>query len=451
MDLIIISRLAIALTLGLIIGIERGWSSRESPEELGSDGIRNFGLVGLLGGISALLTQEWGWGILGVIFLGFAIFISTSYVLTAQKSQDYGTTTEFALLITFLLGALVVKDLSLESIAVAVIVSWLLKLKSEIKQMLIWLKQEELIATLKVLLLALVTLPLLPNQDLGPWNAINPRAIGLLVMLIVAISYVGYFIIRLWKGKSGVLLIGFLGGFASSTATTIALSRMAKQGQEQTKILATAIALASGTMSPRLLLQIAVINPSLAKELTIPLVIFGLIPILIALVLIWQGIKQDILSQEIKDTGEGRQKPRGKRQKVLWKQSSKNLHPYNQNVAITLSNPVELGLAVQYAFILIILSLLIKAGQEWFGDTGIYLISALSGLADVDAVSISLARAVNQTTPLSVAKIGIFIAVIMNTLVKIVLTRFIGGKELARWCAMIILATLSLRGIIIFI
>lgn len=416
MDLIIISRLTIALTLGLIIGIERGWSSRESPEELGSDGLRNFGLVGLLGGITALLTEEWGWGVLGVIFLGFAIFVSTSYVLTAQKSQDYGTTTEFALLITFLLGALVVKDLSLESIAVAVIVSWLLKLKSEIKQMLIWLKQEELIATLKVLLLALVTLPLLPNQDLGPWNAINPRAIGLLVMLIVGISYVGYFIIRLWKGKSGVLLIGFLGGFASSTATTIALSRMAKQGEGQTKILATAIALASATMAPRLLLQIAVINSALAKELTIPLVIFGLIPILIALVFIWQGIKQD-----------------------------------NHTVPITLSNPVELGLAVQYAFILIILSLLIKAGQEWFGDTGIYLISALSGLADVDAVSISLARAANQTTPLLVAKIGIFIAVVMNTLVKVALTRFIGGKELARWCAVITLATLSLSGITIFI
>lgn len=306
--------------------------------------------------------------------------------------------------------------MSLESIAVAVIVSWLLKLKSEIRQMLIWLKQEELIATLKVLLLALVTLPLLPNQDLGPWNAINPRAIGLLVLLIVSISYVGYFIIRLWKDKSGVLLIGFLGGFASSTATTIALSRMAKQGQGQTKILATAIALATGTMAPRLLLQITVINSSLAKQLAIPLTILGLTPILIALIFIWRGIKEK-----------------------------------NQEVPITLSNPVELGLAVQYALILIVLSLLIKAGEQWFGETGVYLVSALSGLADVDAVSISLARAVNQNMSLSVAKISIFIAVFMNTLVKVALTRFIGGKELARWCAVIILLTLTFSGITIFV
>lgn len=114
--------------------------------------------------------------------------------------------------------------------------------------------------------------------------------------------------------ETGVLLIGFLGGFASSTATTIALSPMAKQGQGQTKILATAIALATGTMAPRLLLQIAVINSSLAKQLAIPLIILGLTPILIALIFIWRGIKEK-----------------------------------NQEVPITLSNPVELGLAVQYA------------------------------------------------------------------------------------------------------
>jgi uncharacterized membrane protein (DUF4010 family) len=416
MDLIIISRLAIALALGLIIGIERGWSSRDSPEELGSDGLRNFGLIGLFGGVSALLAQQWGAAVLAVVFFGLSVLISTSYVLTARKSEDYGSTTEFALLITFVLGALVVEGYDLESIAVAVIVSWLLKLKPEIQQMLIWLKQEELIATLKVLLLALVTLPLLPNQDMGPWQAINPRAIGLLVLLIVGISYVGYFILRLWKHKSGILLIGLLGGFASSTATTIALSRMARKGQGDTKVLATAIALASGTMAPRLLLQIAIVNGTLGAKLAIPLLVLGLIPIVIALILIKQGIQTK-----------------------------------SNDIPIKLSNPVELGLALQYALILITLSLLIQASQQWFGETGVYLISGLSGLADVDSVSISLARAVNQTMPLSVAQIGIFIALFSNTIVKVILTRLIGGKELARWCAMIVFSTLILSGLIIWI
>lgn len=231
MDLIIITRLFIALVLGLIIGLERGWTSRKTPPESGSGGLRNFGLVGLFGGVAALLAEHWGNGVLAAIFLGLSILVSTSYVLSAQKSQDYGSTTELALLITFILGALVINGYGLEAIAVAVIVTWLLKLKPEIHQMLIWLTKQELVATLQLLLLSLVTLPLLPNQDLGPWQALNPRAIGLLVLLIISISYVGYFIIRLWQNKAGILLVGLLGGLASSTATTIALARIAKQKQ----------------------------------------------------------------------------------------------------------------------------------------------------------------------------------------------------------------------------
>lgn len=415
MDSIIIIRLSIALVLGLIIGLERGWTNRESPEELGSDGLRNFGLVGLFGGIAALLADQWHYSLLAVIFLGLSILVSTSYVLSAQKSQDYGSTTEFALLITFVLGALVVKGFSLEAVAVAVIVTWLLKLKPEIHQMLVWLTQQELIATLQLLLLALVTLPLLPNKNMGPWEAINPRAIGLLVLLIIGISYIGYFIIRLWQHKAGILLVGLLGGLASSTATTIALASIAKQEKAPIKLLATAIALATGTMAPRLLLVIAVINAQLAGQLVIPLMILGLIPVIIALILIWKGINSE-----------------------------------TTNVPFKLSNPFEISIAVQYSLILIVLSFLIKVGDEWMGNTGVYLVSALSGLADVDAVSISLARAVNQTLSASVAQGGIFLAVTMNTLVKIFLTRFISGKELARWCGMILLSTLAVSGLTIW-
>jgi uncharacterized membrane protein (DUF4010 family) len=415
MDSIIITRLALALVLGLIIGLERGWTSREGPEELGSDGLRNFGLVGLFGGIAALLAEQWGNGLLAIIFLGLSILVSTSYVLSAQKSQDYGSTTEFALLITFVLGALVVKGFNLEAVAVAVIVTWLLKLKPEIHQMLIWLTKRELVATLQLLLLALVTLPLLPNKNMGPWEALNPRAIGLLVLLIIGISYVGYFIIRLWQHKAGILLVGLLGGLASSTATTIALARIAKQEQAPIKLLATAIALATGTMSPRLLLTIAIINSQLASQLAISLIILGLIPVIIALILIGKRINQK-----------------------------------TTNVPLKLSNPFEISIALQYSFILIVLSLLIKLGEEWLGNTGVYLVSALSGLADVDAVSISLARAANQTMPLDIARGSIFLAVTMNTLVKIGLTRFIGGKELAYWCGIILLSTLALSGLTIW-
>lgn len=408
MDLTIISQLGIALILGMIIGLERGWITREHPQGGGQDGIRNFGLIGLLGALSALLAQQWGTGILGIIFLGLSILSITSYVLTAKKSQDYGTTTEIALLITFVLGALVVRGLAIEAVAVAVIVTWLLKIKIELHQVLLWLEDKELIATLQVLLLATVALPLLPNQDLGPWQAINPRAIGLLVFLIISISYIGYFILRLWQDRAGVLLTGLLGGFASSTATTIVLSRMAKQGENVVKIIAAAIGLANATMSPRLLLVVGLINLKLATQLTLPMLILGLIPLIVGFIIIRQGITH-------KET----------------------------NISLKLSNPVELKTAVGYAFILAIFSVFIQGANHWFGNTGVYILATISGLADVDAVTITLSRAVNKTISFEVARNGIFLAVFMNTLVKIVLARIIGGRQLAFWSGLILLGSLG--------
>ena len=156
MDLAVATQLAIALILGLIIGIERGWKTRDDPHGQGDGGIRNFGLSGLFGGITAVLAAKWGITIFAVSFLGFSILIVTSYVLTAQKSKDYGTTTEIALLMTFLLGTMVVSGWMIEAVAIAVIMAWLLGLKKELNRYLFLLKRRELIATLQLLLIASV-------------------------------------------------------------------------------------------------------------------------------------------------------------------------------------------------------------------------------------------------------------------------------------------------------
>lgn len=407
MDITIATQLAIALALGIIIGLERGWATRTEPKEQGSGGVRNFGLVGLLGGLAALLADKWGMGILAVIFLGFSLLVATSYVLTAIQTQDYGTTTELALLITFVLGALVIRGLAIEAVAVAVVVTWLLKVKQELHQTLVLLKRQELIATLQLLLIAVVALPLLPNQDFGPWQAINPHAIGLLVLLVISISYVGYFAIRIWSEKVGLLLTGLLGGLASSTATTIAFSRMARKQKGDTTWLAIGIALAAATMSPRLLLEVTLVNATLAKQLVIPLVVLALVPLAAGLILFWKT-------------------------------------PTQSNVALKISNPVELGTAFQYAGLLVVLSVLIHGAKAWFGEAGVYWLSAISGLADVDTVSIALARAVNGAMTISVASRGILIAVLMNTIMKIFLARLIGGVQLARRCGTILLGALGI-------
>ncbi|MBV5260624.1 MgtC/SapB family protein [Synechococcus moorigangaii CMS01] len=408
MDLNVVVRLAIALALGVIIGLERGWRNRADDEGYGDSGLRNFAISGLLGGISALLAQSWGFGILVGIFLGLSSIAATSYVLTAQKSGDYGTTTELALLTTFCLGALALSGFTQEAIAVAVVVAWILGAKPELTKTLNWLQRQELIATLQLLLIAVVVLPLLPNQAMGPWAALNPRAIGWLVLLIAGISYIGYFAIRLLGSKVGLLLTGFFGGIASSTALTVSFSRMAKQQPRETIALAAGIVLANGIMAPRLLLVIAVVSQTLAYRLAAPLLVLGLIPLVAAVAI------------------------------ARWK----NPTPDHTPSTIAVSNPVELGSAIQYTALLVILSLLVRWAQEEFGEQGIYLLSALSGLADVDAVSLSLANAVQSDLAEKVAMYGIWLAVTVNTLVKVGFTWTIGNPKLAYWCGSIMLSGL---------
>jgi uncharacterized membrane protein (DUF4010 family) len=369
--------------------------------------------VGLLGAITALLANQWGWGILGLTFLGLALLTTTAYVLTARQSQDYGTTTELALLITFVLGALVVRNLALEAVAAAVVVTCLLWAKQNIQKTLVFLQPEELIATLQVLLIATVALPLLPNRDLGPWQAINPRAVGWLVLLIMGISYGGYFALRLWRNQVGLLLAGLLGGLASSTATTLALARLAQQNRDQIPGIAAGIVLATGTMAPRLFLEITLIQPALAQSLLLPLAALVIVP--------WVG-------------GLG----------ILYRYpSSATPSPW------PVTNPVDLFSAAQYAGLLVVLAILIQGVRSALGNAGVYGLAALSGLADVDTVSIALARSVNQDLALKTAQQAIFLAVVMNTLVKIALAWWIGGRQLAQWCGVCLLISLGVSTLLL--
>ncbi len=407
MDLTVITQLAIALILGMIIGLERGWSTRTGPEQQGGGGVRNFGLVGLLGAIAALLAERWGTSILALIFLGLAILVSTAYFLTARHSQDYGTTTELALLMTFVLGALVVRDLAIEAVAVAVVVTWLLRAKKSIQKTLVFLKPDEFLATLQVLLVAAVAFPLLPNQDIGPWQAINPRAIGLIVLLIMTISYGGYFAIQLWSQRAGILLMGVLGGIASSTATTVTFARMAKDQPGQNPWFVTGIVLAIVTMVPRLLLIISLINGDLAQNLLFPLITLAVVLLLMALVIIFRRRRLETTA------------------------------------SLALGNPVDLVSAVQYAALLVLLSVLVKGAEAWFGNAGVYSLAAISGLVDVDSVSITLGRSANHSLAMNVASQGILLAVGVNTLMKIVIVQVIAGKAMARSCALVLVGALG--------
>ncbi|MEO1132874.1 MAG: MgtC/SapB family protein [Cyanobacteria bacterium J06639_1] len=417
----LVPQFAIALAIGLIIGLERGWASRETQVGLRSPGVRTFGFVGLLGGIAAQLAVDLGANVLAGAFAALGAILAVSYALTAKQSQDFGITTEFALLLTFSLGGLAVQGYEIEALGIAAIVAILLGLKQEVHRVVTYLDRRELRATLQLLLLSVAVLPLLPDRDLGPWAALNPRTIGLLVLLIAGISYVGYFSIKLLGARTGILLSGLLGGLTSSTAVTVAFARMARQDENTVPLLGAGITLAAATMVPRLLLEIAVINTSVLQRIALPTVILAIVPLLAAIAI------------------------------------ARRPFPQAQAAKLEVDNPLDLKSAFGFGLLLTALFVLVRAAEARFGQSGIYALAALSGIADVDAVSISLAQSVNGnasgTLNPAVAATGILLAAWVNTAVKACLASFIGGRALARWCATILAIALgaSLLSTLVFL
>jgi uncharacterized membrane protein (DUF4010 family) len=359
-----------------------------------------------MGGVTALLATQFGGILLAISFLSLTGMVAISYGFSVKHLDDLGITTELAILITFMLGALSGSGYAAEALGVGVVIAFLLSLKQELHQTLERLDRRELLATLQMLILAAVALPLLPNENLGPWQALNPRTIGLLILFIAGISYVGYFSMRVFGTRAGLLATAVLGGLVSSTAVTLSFSRMARKGQAKPSLLAAGIALAAGTMALRVLLITGVVNPALFRLLLLPIGCLALTPLIATIAI-------------------------ALRQK-----------PTTTTTTLELRNPVEMGTAFGFGLMLSLILVLIRAFEVWFGDAGIYVLSAISGVTDVDAVSLSLAHSTQASLPLSTGAIGILIAAMVNTLVKATLAIAIGGKRLAKWCIPIFLTAL---------
>lgn len=393
MHLEVLLDLAIALGVGLLIGSERGWRARE--EKNSHDlvaGIRTFGLAGLLGGLVTLLDARIP-GAWICLFLLFGILVIVTYYLDAQYSDDRGMTTEIAMLLTVVLGSLSLEN-HLLAASCAIIVTLLLNLKEWLHTILRQLSEIELRAALKLLFISIVLLPSLPNQGYGPWALFNPYQIWWMVVLIAGIGFAAYIAIRLLGTRHGLLVTALLGGFISSTAMTITLSRLYQP--RLTRSLAAGLLATSALMFPRVLVEVGAINPDLLKELLWPMVVSGL----------------------IYAAGAG------------WFLYLDAAQP-DADTEPPLRNPFELGPALRLAGLLVIILYLVKAGDYLLGEQGIYLVALLSGLTDVDAITLTLAHQATNDLESQVATLGIFIAAFSNCLVKGGLIAVIGGHRLA--------------------
>lgn len=392
-DLILV-KLLIAGAAGLIIGIERGWSSRELADNQDVAGMRTFALAGLGGGVCALLPG--GTVLLAILIAAIALLTAGSRFLGAASGRDAGLSTELALVVTPLLGAFATSH-PLEATAAAAVAAALLGFKQELHGALHGLGRHELLASLQLLVVAVVILPLLPDQALGPWASVNPRMIGWLVLLLLGISYVGYFAVRIIGPGRGLLLTALLGGFTSSTAVTLAYARLSKQNPDITPLLSAGIALACAMMALRVAIVVSAIQPALLPAIALPLAVLGLIPLVYSAALA--------------------------RQSVIARVSD----------GVRISNPFAIGAALAMATAITVLSMAIRGAEVLVGDAGTYAVAALSGILDVDAVSVAMAGSAS-----AVAANGILLAVGVNTLAKAVMAAATGTRELGRRCGLVL-------------
>ncbi len=385
-------KLFAALAIGLLIGIERGWSDREENEGQRIAGIRTFSLIGLLGGVTALMSQQITPWFIVAVFLGVCALIIAAHILDVQSNKDVGTTTAFSMMLSFVLAAWAAYGHTIPAIAVTVVVISLLGYKPVLH---LWLKNiapRDFFSGVKLLVISLVLLPLLPNKGYGPWEALNPYWTWWMVVLISGISFLGYIVIQIAGEKKGVLVTAIGGAMVSSTAVTFSLARFAKK-QKDRDLFSGGVLLAAAIMFIRVVIEVLVVYPGLLDALWIPLTTMfaGLI---CALVFVWRG---------------------------LGKQKTDRQQP------IAVKNPLQLGMALKFGILLGAVLFLSEAMKAWFGNYGVYALSVVSGLMDVDAIVLSLAKSAKQDLATEVAVLGIILACITNTLVKGMIFAFIAG------------------------
>lgn len=396
MEFDILQRLAVALAIGLLIGLERGWGEREAPEGARIAGIRTFGLIAVLGALFELLASESHPVILALGFAGFAVLMTAATWIANRATQSFGITTEVAAFVTFALGAVAMHGYLVVAASAAVVTTIILSVKPLLHRWLQLLQREELYAILKMLVVSVVVLPVLPNRGYGPGEALNPYAIWWIVVLVCALSFAGYFAQRIAGASRGVMLTSLFGGMVSSTATTLSFSRHARAEPALARLYAVGIVIACATMFVRMLVVVGAVRAELLRTLGWPL---GTMAAMAALLAVWQ-----------------------------WRRLGR---PSAVSPPL-LQNPFELKPAVQFAALLTLIMVLAEVLRRMYGNAGIYLLAGLGGISDVDAVTVSLSRMVPAALDTQVATAGITVAAIVNTLVKAILAAAVGGGAMSR-------------------
>ena len=389
------SQLGISLVLGLLVGLQREWTEQRMA------GLRTFPLITVLGTVSAFLAMHFGGWIVGAGLLAVvAVLVITKWIQFTRDDSDHGTTTDMAVLLMFAVGALLaIENMTMVAVAVGAGVAVLLQFKPELHGIVRRLGAADIKGIMQFVLITCIILPVLPNKAYGPFDVLNPFETWLMVVLIVGMSLGGYITYKFFGRNAGILLGGFLGGAISSTATTVSASRQAQSGQTKSPATAIVILIASTVVFMRVLIEVAIVSgreqPAFMRSVAPPIVILMLLTAVPSLIL-WLRVRREPASMPEQE------------------------------------NPTQLKSAVFFGAMYAVVLFLLAAAQKGFGDSGLYVVAGLSGLTDMDAITLSTARLAIAGDP-TVLKEGwrmIVIASLANLIFKTGIVALMAGRRL---------------------
>lgn len=380
--------LGLSLGLGLLIGLQR------ERTEARFGGIRTFPLISLFGSFCGLLAEPHGaWPIAAGMVAIVGTLVLANLRGPPRAEGDYGQTTEVAALVTFAIGAyLPLGERAIAALAAGLVVI-LLHLKEPMHVFVRKMGPKDISAVMQFVVISLIILPVLPNREFGPLHVLNPFDIWRMVVLIVGLSLLGYTVYKLVGSTASVILGGILGGLISSTATTVSYARRASASPAAHLLAITVILIASAVSYLRVMFEVSLFAPSHLAAMLLPL----------AVVLVWVGAIAVVAF-------------------LCFRGGSEEMPPP--------ANPAELKSALVFGLIYAVVTFGTAAAKKYFGESGLYVVAVVSGLTDMDAITLSLSRMVegNQLAPDNAWRL-ILAASLSNFLFKGMTAAILGGRS----------------------
>lgn len=399
--------LAVAMGLGLLVGMQREWRAS------GVAGVRTFALVALLGAVLAQLGEgvaPWGVavGLIGVT----ALLILANSLKLASHHGEFGLTTEVAALLVYAIGATAGQGLIAPAVVVGGVTAVLLHWKEPIHSFIDSIGEKDFRGIAQLILIGLVILPLLPDQTYGPYAVLNPYRIWWMVVLIVGISLCAYLAQRALGNHAGAILGGLLGGMVSSTATTVSYARRSVGQTRGTWLIALVILLASTVVNARALLEVAIVAPKLLAYVSLPLLLHMLGMVILC------GVVYSFSKNQVIEPSDSK-------------------------------NPAQLKAAMAFGLLYAIVLFVVAAVKANFGDRALYIVAIVSGLTDINAITLSTAQLFrNDRLDGSTAWRVILIAILANLVFKAGAVAVLGSRA-TTWRVLVLFGLALVWGIVL--